>query len=91
MLNVAMKVVMNKSAAIFIGLVLFLTGLTVFACPHDILPQTIEDELEEVKDAVKGKYFKKKIDAPAFRKIMQEYEQKLTEIEVKINRIEKQK
>ncbi len=50
-----------------------------------------KDELEEVKDAVKGKYFKKKIDAPAFRDIMQEYERKLTEIEVKINRLEKRK
>ena len=50
-----------------------------------------KDELEEVKDAVKGKYFKKKIDAPAFRQIMQDYERKLTEIEVKINRMQKKR
>ncbi len=47
-----------------------------------------KDELEEVKSAIKSKYYKKKIDAPAFRQIIQDYEKKLTEIEVKIKRLE---
>jgi uncharacterized membrane protein len=50
-----------------------------------------KDELEEIKEAIRGKYYKKKIDAGAFRNIIQDYEKKLTEIEVKIKRLEKAK
>lgn len=48
-------------------------------------------ELEDVETAIRGKYYKKKIDSGAFKEIMQEYEQKLTEIEVKIKRLEGKK
>ena len=50
-----------------------------------------KDELEDLKDAIKGKYFKKKIDSTSFKHLMQDYEKKLTEIEVKIERLEKKK
>ena len=50
-----------------------------------------KDELEDIKEAIRGKYYRKKIDAPAFRHIIQDYEKKLTEIEVKIKRLEGKK
>lgn len=50
-----------------------------------------KEELEEVKSAIKSKYFKKKIDEPSFRHIIQDYEKMLTEIEVKIKRLEGKK
>ena len=46
-----------------------------------------KEELEEVQSAIKSKYFKKKIDEPSFKKIIQDYEKILTEIEVKIKRL----
>jgi uncharacterized membrane protein len=45
------------------------------------------EELEELKSAIKGKYYKKMIDEGSFRHIIQDYERKLTEIEVKIKRL----
>ena len=50
-----------------------------------------KEELEDVKSAIKSKYFKKKIDEPSFKKIIQDYEKMLTEIEVKIKRLEGKK
>ena len=44
-----MKVAINKFVAIFVSLVIVLTGLTLLSCPKNIFSQTIEDELEEVK------------------------------------------
>ncbi len=44
-----MKVVINKFAAIFVSLVIVISGLALFCCPKNIFSQTIEDELEEVK------------------------------------------
>ena len=44
-----MKVAINKFVAIFISLVIVLTGLALYSCPKNIFSQTIEDELEEVK------------------------------------------
>ena len=46
MLNVAMKAIINKIVAIFVSLVIVLTGLALFSCPKNIFSQTIEDELE---------------------------------------------
>jgi len=50
-----------------------------------------KDELEEIENALRGKFYKKRIDEPSFRQIMQGYEKKLTEIEVKIKRLEGKK
>ncbi|MBN2330897.1 MAG: hypothetical protein JXC85_03710 [Candidatus Aenigmarchaeota archaeon] len=50
-----------------------------------------KEELEQVKSAIKTKYFKKKIDESSFKSIIQDYEKMLTEIEVKIKRLEGQK
>jgi hypothetical protein len=47
-----------------------------------------KSEIEEIEKALAGKYYRKRIDAPSFRRIMQDYEKKLTEIEVKIKRLE---
>ena len=49
------------------------------------------EELEEIKTAIKSKYYKKKIDEPSFKRIIQDYEKMLTEIEVKIKRLEGKK
>jgi len=45
----------------------------------------------EVEKALRGRYFKKRIDEDSFKKIIQDYETKLSEIEVKIKRLEKKK
>lgn len=50
-----------------------------------------KEELEEVEKALKGKYFKKKIDDASYRKMTQEYEKMITEIEVKIERLSRNK
>jgi predicted membrane protein len=49
------------------------------------------EELEDVENAIRGKYYKKRIDPSSFRQIMRDYEKKLTEIEVKIKRLEGKK
>lgn len=46
-----------------------------------------KDELEEVERALKGKYFKKKIDDASYRHMVEGYEKMITEIEVKIRRL----
>ncbi len=48
-----------------------------------------KEELEEVEKALKGKYFRKKIDDKAYRRMAEDYEKKITEIEVKIKRLGK--
>lgn len=50
-----------------------------------------KEEVEDVEKAIKGKFYSKRIDAPAFRVMMQDYEKKLTEIEVKIKRLERKR
>ena len=49
------------------------------------------EEIQEIENAIRGKYYKKRIDTGAFKSIMQDYERKLTEIEVKIKRLEGKK
>ncbi len=48
-------------------------------------------ELLEVKKAIQGKYYRRKIDQEAFRSITQDYERKLTELEVKIRKLERKR
>ena len=48
-------------------------------------------EIEEMKRAIEKKYYKKRIDESTYKDIIQDYEKKLTEIEVKINRLKKKK
>ena len=50
-----------------------------------------KDEIEQIESAIRGKYYKKRIDTPSFKQIMRDYEKKLTEIEVKINRMQGEK
>ena len=45
-----MKVISNRIVAIIVSLIIALTGLTYFACPQKLFPQSIEDELSEVKE-----------------------------------------
>jgi murein DD-endopeptidase MepM/ murein hydrolase activator NlpD len=45
-----MKVISNRIVALIVSLIIALTGLTYFACPQELFPQSIEDELSEVKD-----------------------------------------
>ncbi|MBC8342509.1 MAG: peptidoglycan DD-metalloendopeptidase family protein [Bacteroidetes bacterium] len=45
-----MKVISNKIVAIIVSLIIALTGLAYFACPQELFPQSIEDELSEVKE-----------------------------------------
>lgn len=44
-----MKVISNKIVAIFVSLIIVLPGLTGLVCPQKLFSQSIEDELEEVK------------------------------------------
>jgi uncharacterized membrane protein len=46
-------------------------------------------EIEEIKDALEKKFLKKKITKENYEKMIQEYEQKLTEIEIKIKHLKK--
>ena len=55
-----MKVISNKIVAIIVSLIIALTGLTYFACPQKLFPQSIEDELSEVKE--EREQTKKKIE-----------------------------
>ena len=45
-----MKVISNRIVAIIVSLIIALTGLTFFVCPKELFPQSIEDELSEVKE-----------------------------------------
>ncbi len=44
-----MKVITNKIVAIFVSLIIVLSGLTILSYPQKLFSQTIESELEEVK------------------------------------------
>jgi len=55
-----MKVISNKIVAIIVSLIIALTGLTYFACPQKLFPQSIEDELSDVKE--EREQTKKKIE-----------------------------
>ncbi len=46
-----------------------------------------KEELEDVKQALKSKYFRKKIDDTSYRHMTEEYEKRITELEVKITRL----
>ena len=48
-----------------------------------------KEEIEDIEKAIRSKYYQKKIDAESFKKIMQDYEKKLAELEVKIKRFER--
>jgi membrane protein implicated in regulation of membrane protease activity len=50
-----------------------------------------KDEMEEVVKALKNKYFRKKIDDESYRKMAQDYEKLITELEVKIARHDRKK
>jgi len=50
-----------------------------------------KSEIEDIESAIRGKYYRKRIDTPSFKQIMRDYEKKLTEIEVKIKRLEGKK
>jgi len=43
-----------------------------------------KNELEQMKKSVERKYLKKRIDEQTYRRLVQDYEKNLTEIEVKI-------
>ena len=45
-----MKVISNRIVAIFVSLIIALTGLTIYACPQKLFSQSIEDELSQVKE-----------------------------------------
>ena len=71
--------------------------IIVFREISDIRKDTAEtlrerkEELEEVEKALKGKYYKKKIDDASYKRMMQDYEKIITEIEVKIKRLERKR
>ena len=43
-----------------------------------------KSEIEQMKKSVERKYLKKRIDEQTYRRLIQDYEQQLTEMEVKI-------
>ena len=47
------------------------------------------DEIKEMKESIEKKYLKKRIDEETFRKLSQEYEKKLTELDIKIKNLKK--
>jgi hypothetical protein len=48
-----------------------------------------KSELEQMKKSVERKYLKKRIDEQTYRRLAQDYEQQLTELEVKIKNLRK--
>lgn len=48
-----------------------------------------KNEIEEMKSEIENKYYKKKIDEETFKRLMQDYEEKLTEINIKIKNLKK--
>jgi len=46
-------------------------------------------EIEQMKKSVERKYLKKKIDEQTYRRLVQDYERQLTELEVKIRNLRK--
>ena len=50
-----------------------------------------KEELEEIKKALKAKFYNKKINGESYRRMAEEYEKKLTELDVKIKRLNRNK
>lgn len=75
-----MKVISNRIAAIFVSLIVALSGLCVFSCPQKIFPQSIEDELEEVKQQRKDT--QKKIEEA--KAAEQQYINEISEVEARL-------
>src|SRR4030042_1538405 len=48
-----------------------------------------KSEIEQMKKSIERKYLKKKIDEQTYKRLAQDYEQQLTEIEVKIKNLRK--
>ncbi len=48
-----------------------------------------KEEIEQVKKSIERKYLKKKIDEQTYKRMAQEYEQQLTELEVKIKNLKR--
>ncbi len=83
------------TAYIFLYLGLSAVFIMVFREISEIKKETVDslaerkEELEEVEKALKGKYFRKKIDDVSYRKMTQDYEKLITELEVKIERLKR--
>ena len=48
-----------------------------------------KSDLEQMKKSVERKYLKKRIDEQTYRRLVQDYERQLTELEVKIRNLRK--
>ena len=48
-----------------------------------------KNEIEQMKKSIERKYLKKRIDEQTYRRLVQDYEQQLTELEVKIKNLKK--
>lgn len=48
-----------------------------------------KSEIEQMKKSIERKYLKKKIDEQTYKRLAQDYEQQLTELEVKIKNLRK--
>ncbi len=48
-----------------------------------------KEEIEQMKKSIERKYLKRKIDEQTYRRMMQDYERQLTELEVKIKNLRK--
>jgi hypothetical protein len=48
-----------------------------------------KSEIEQMKRSVERKYLKKKIDESTYKRLAQDYEQQLTELEVKIKNLKR--
>ena len=48
-----------------------------------------KEDIEQMKKSIERKYLKKKIDEQTYRRLVQDYEQQLTELEVKIRNLKK--
>ncbi|MBN2073775.1 MAG: peptidoglycan DD-metalloendopeptidase family protein [Actinobacteria bacterium] len=75
-----MKVISNRIAAIFVSLIVALSGLSVFSCPEEVFPQSIEDEIEEVKQQRKDT--QKKIEEA--KAAEQKYINEISQVEARL-------
>ena len=48
-----------------------------------------KNDIEQMKKSIERKYLKKKIDEQTYRRLVQDYEQQLTELEVKIKNLKR--
>jgi uncharacterized membrane protein len=51
--------------------------------------QSKRSEIEQMKKSIERKYLKKKIDEHTYRRLAQDYERQLTELEVKIKNLKR--